>query len=64
MSRRGAGLVAAALALLVPACAAPDGNSSSRLEDRYSTSRPSNSPVLFPGEHRGLRVEEVWRLPE
>jgi hypothetical protein len=64
MSRRGAGIVAGALGLLVSACAAPDGNSNSRLEDPYSTSRPSNSPVLFPGEHRGLRVDQVWRLPE
>jgi len=53
---------AAALALIGSACASPDPNA--RIRDDNSISRPSNSPVLYPGEFRSQYEWELWRLPQ
>ena len=62
MSKLDARVLAAALALIASACASPDPYALYR-EDRL-ISRPSNSPVLYPGEYRSQHEWELWRLPQ
>lgn len=62
MSKFAPRVFAVALALIASACASPDPFALYR-EDR-SISRPSNSPVLYPGEYRSQYEWELWRLPQ
>ena len=62
MPKFDARVLIAALALIVSACASPDLYALYR-EDR-SIARPSNSPVLYPGEYRSQYQWELWRLPQ
>lgn len=64
MRRLDARLLVLALALVASACASSDGTRSPRVRDGYELSRPSNSPVLYPGEYRSQYEWQLWRLPQ
>src|SRR5262245_12225878 len=55
-------VLAAVLALSASACAAPDPYALYR--DDRNIARPSNSPVLYPGEYRSQYDWQLWRLPQ
>jgi hypothetical protein len=54
-----------ALAFAMAACTSSDMTRQSPLRDPYAIYRPSNSSVLFPGEHRARSMNDLpwlWLL--
>jgi hypothetical protein len=57
-------LAAAALALMVSACASSDAALDAQMQDRHTRPPPSYRSVLFPGEYHYTSGEVLlWRLP-
>ena len=58
-------LLILALALAVSACTSSETMRPSQPRDPLSLYRPSNSSVLFPGEHRSKSIDDLpglWLL--
>jgi hypothetical protein len=54
-----------ALAFAMAACTSSETTRQSTIREPYSIYRPSNSSVLFPGEHRARSIDDLpglWLL--